>query len=321
MGDSEVETLLPERKLNKAKVGAVASLLGLVLLTGCIYATAAVHPAAGQRGGQFRGSEVIQEIESWTQPRGFMPCEERVCKETFTGVWGADNCPEKTCKHHRDYWGDRVGRHVEDCAKACLKHTECKYSYVSMQAGWEHSACFFLKSCWGDGWDGKGFHDNNANAWGVVCQAKTKAVGKWLPLQSLIAGHESKLKLTHGVSKSETSQTETVSTSSATYSLFNEANENAFFSATVEGSVSNLFSQEVSTTEQEEFSVTIHPKKGETYLWQWVFDLGKGVKVETKNYALTDGLYEVPKCLPGQNAHGDNSYQKCHSPEFELKNA
>lgn len=311
MGESEVETFLPEQRVSERKLGVVASfLVALLLLTGCLFAWHQAKPPNHSPSlGKIRGSEVIEKIEPWTQPEGVHQCVETTCWETQTGVIAAPNCPKETCTHY-DYWDDKVGRHVEDCTWHCQQHPGCKYGFVGMQSDWKNSACFFLKKCTQMG--------ISSHSWGVACQVKERAVGKWNPLCALNTGAEVKKTLKHGVEKSETSETEKVATTSSSYSFFNAAGH-APFSATVEGKVSTLFSQEVVLSEEESFSITLHPKPGESYLWQWVFKIVDGVTVKTQNYALTSGAYEAPKCFPGYNLEGDNSYQKCHSATYELK--
>jgi len=310
MGESEVETFLPEQRVSERKLGVVASfLVALVLLTGCLFAWHQAKPPNHSASlGKIR--KVIEKIEPWTQPEGVRQCMETFCWETHTGSWFGGNCPKETCTHHTDYRDGKVGRHVEDCAQACQQHPGCKYGFVGKHYEWENSACFFLKTC-----DQSSITSAN---WGVACQVKERAVGKWKPLYALNTGAEVQKTLKHGVEKSETSETGKVSTTSSSYSFVNAAG-NAPFSASVEGQVSSLFSQEVVVSKEETFSITLHPKPGESYLWQWVFEIGEEVTVKTQNYALTAGLYEPPKCFPGYNLEGDNSYQKCYNAKYQLK--
>jgi len=96
---------------------------------------------------------------------------------------------------------------------------------------------------------------------------------------------------------------------------------------TVGAELSTTLSQQHSSTqsyswtmnEEEGFELTLPPDSG--FLWQWQIrtELGNGVitSSKTRNFAVTRGLFQKPRCLPGYELDGAAS-QECWSDESTI---
>jgi len=254
---------------------------------------------------EFRTQEVIQEIEPWKQPKG-IHCIEASCLEPATGSWVAMNCPPSSCRKYEEYPDGHVGRHVEACSRACVEDLTCQASTVHMQSDWAHSACFFLHSCsMNPGW----------GRWGVVCYEKPAAVGKWEPLFAINA--QTTYTVKHGVDVSKSSELERSATVT-TEGVLPEIYQGLELAASASASLTHIFNQEVSISEEEELELSLDPSHGQHYLWQWVFSVNGKVIVRAKDFAMTAGLYQPPRCLPGYAADGDPTSQKCQRAEYQV---
>jgi len=147
-----------------------------------------------------------------------------------------------------------------------------------------------------------------------LCQCITDVSGRWVNIQSNPG--PSTLSVTVGVDRSYT--TASTSTWSNSVTTQTQAGFKAFgigtqvtvtgeTSQTIGSSLSETFQE--TTTVQQEFDFPA----GVVWQWQMIPDSPCGqASVLTSNFAVTDGLYDPPCCLPGY-ALNISTYQQCHA--------
>lgn len=141
---------------------------------------------------------------------------------------------------------------------------------------------------------------------------------RWVPLHTL-AG-TTKISLTTGVVR-ETEIAKTIALSTTMKVSIGDPDVSGYGAETTQ-SLEQSFRQARSTSASSTFEVEFQAKEDEKYLWQWVFvtKMQDGSEIEdvgTKEYAVTAGRWEKPKCLPGY-AKDAPRYQQCHG-EYLVK--
>lgn len=158
------------------------------------------------------------------------------------------------------------------------------------------------------------------------CKVKAFHVeGRW-KWYTTLTGDERSIKITHGATKtkSETkteewssSVTTTVETSlDAPLPFGATGGGKTSVSNTISRSMANTFSEEWSSSETKEDTITIkHDDKIGLELWQWVFDIEdpmrNKVSAGTIAYAYTKTRREPPRCFPGYSAGTTIEHQIC----------
>jgi len=157
-------------------------------------------------------------------------------------------------------------------------------------------------------------------------EAPTKGAGAWVSLRDLHGG-TTRLSIIVGTQYTSTYQTtrewaaEVTSTFSAKMSvgakflgigteLEAERSLSRTMSSSVASQSSRSWTQNVAEGVEEEFT-------GTGTLWQWQVRIGlsdgTAVQSETNNYAITSGLRQPPRCVPG-HAQDIPAYQICTTP-------
>lgn len=147
-----------------------------------------------------------------------------------------------------------------------------------------------------------------------LCQCIRGVSGRWVNIQSTPG--PSSLSVTVGMDRSYT--TENTSTWANTVTTQTQAGFKAFgfgTQVTVTGETSQTLGTSLSgtfqetTTMQREFDFSA----GVVWQWQMIPDSVCGqASVLTSNFAVTEGLYDPPCCLPGY-ALDITKYQQCHA--------
>lgn len=126
--------------------------------------------------------------------------------------------------------------------------------------------------------------------------------------------------MTHGNSKTEewsSSVTRTVNTGFELEGI----SASTEISSTIGHSTSNTYSQEWTTNDEHAFTVTWGPNAVGLNAWQFIFapydSCGYTEQSKTQQYALTEGAWRPPCCLPGY-ATDAPSYSKCHSADVMI---
>jgi len=155
--------------------------------------------------------------------------------------------------------------------------------------------------------------------------------GAWVGMYDVNAGGYKiweKTGTTKTHSETKTSSWAREVTSTLAYSMKSGV---SFFGASVEvsvgGEMSTAMRQEHSSSqsyswsanEEEGFELTLPPNSG--HLWQWHIrtELGSGdvYQSKTRNFAVTRGAFQKPRCLPGYGMDGA-SMQVCWSGESTI---
>lgn len=147
--------------------------------------------------------------------------------------------------------------------------------------------------------------------------AATAAAGRWVYLRAL-SGDQT-LRIMHGTTKAgsetttnswATSVTTTVSTSLA----FGSFGSDVSVETSVANEQSHAYSSEWGANSEEEFTVYFSSSYEGKILWQWQFfvedNYGNQLNPKTRDYAITNGRYERPRCFPGY-ATDQVAYQTC----------
>jgi len=83
---------------------------------------------------------------------------------------------------------------------------------------------------------------------------------------------------------------------------------------------SNMYASEWAKKEEEKYDITFDKSYEGKVLWQWQITVKDncGTTVpKTRDYAITDGAYQQPRCVPGYALDG-LAYQKCHDATHTL---
>jgi len=157
------------------------------------------------------------------------------------------------------------------------------------------------------------------------CTAKA-VTGKWKYKFTVVA--PTTQKWSHGTEKTDTrTKTEeweesVTATVSQGWSLFGN-DGSVEISGTIAHSTSEGYSSEWSTSESEEFQVEFKEDAVGKVTWQFVFSpadsCGNRLNSVTKEYALTEGMWRPPCCVPGWSVDAP-VYKTCHSREAMVKN-
>jgi len=155
--------------------------------------------------------------------------------------------------------------------------------------------------------------------------------GAWVGLYSVNAGG---YKIWEKVGTTKTHEQTTTNswarevTSTLSYSMkagvgfegfSSEVSVGAELSVSLRQEHSNTQSYSWSVNEEEGFELTLPPNSG--YLWQWHIrtELANGLvyQSKTRNFAVTMGLFQKPRCLPGYELDGA-ACQECWSEESTI---
>jgi len=154
---------------------------------------------------------------------------------------------------------------------------------------------------------------------------KLKISGRWVPLHGVVGKriYTEKVGVTKGTEATKSSQwSKSVSTSVSAGVGCAFGSVSSTLSTEVSKSMSSSHSRQWSQTKEMDFSMEISPKDG-AYLWQWQYlmdtEYVESFWVKTKDYAVTAGIPEIPKCAPGWCLKKNMPrYQKCY-PGGELR--
>lgn len=156
------------------------------------------------------------------------------------------------------------------------------------------------------------------------------AIGGWQGLNFLTGKHT--YSATHGTSKSNAAQktglwsSEVTSTVTAGVEVSpgilgagGKFTAEASLSAGLRAELSHSYSKEWTMNKEETYTIEFPEDKG--FLWQWVIQIktndGKYLQSKTRDYAITAGKWEKPRCLPGYGTDAPR-YQKCYSKSTTL---
>lgn len=151
----------------------------------------------------------------------------------------------------------------------------------------------------------------------------TAASGRWVYLRTLAGDQTSTMKVgtkkSHKEQQSETWASETTATVAAGIKLFGAKGQSKI--STTEGhSESSKYSDVWSQNTEEEFQISFDQSYEGKALWQWqitIEDSCGGTVPKTEDFAITQGNFEPPKCLPGWKTD-KIEYQQCHDAEHTL---
>jgi len=159
--------------------------------------------------------------------------------------------------------------------------------------------------------------------------APKRGAGAWMPKYSVYSG--SSITETTGTTKSSSTMQESSWSTSVTSTLSVKMTAGVKFlgaslgvetgieiSGTTSRSHTSSVSESWTVSRQSEYTL---PFTANGYLWQWEIrtelDNSQVVSSYTKNFAVTRGAWEAPRCLPGYQMDG-LAHQECFSREFTL---
>lgn len=160
------------------------------------------------------------------------------------------------------------------------------------------------------------------------CKA-TEVTGQWMP-HGLIIGNITE-EWTHGTSKTYSeSKTESWSnsvtmTAKAGFKFSDGNTAGVEVSTTLSHKMTNSYSSEWMTSDTYKFSINWAEKYENMFSWQfYIIPTDSCGHIETtmlNQFAITEGAWQQPCCLPGYSADKDKAhYQKCVSKESMIAN-
>jgi len=273
---------------------------------------------------------VGQAIQLWSEDRapgdnGTWHCVQGFCMVRAVKAWQDTNDYEALTKFNE-----------AACKRHCLTTPGCtsfvwaphRHPVLKRQSCiiWKRFACDIERDnglvwCHSDSGlsAGAGWTCCRPNEIAKTCQLRTNVPlitePEWVPQHAIVGTTTITIKT--GV-LSTTEMGKTVETSSKVSASMGNP-EVSGYGSEVSSSLQTSFHRARSTSEEKTFSVEIEDTENEKYLWQWTFvtKFKDGTRLEdvgTKEYAITAGKFQRPKCIPG---FGDiPRYQTCHGNHY-----